>query len=62
MKRMKCLDCAKLFAAATPQEMMQKMHPHYMADHQDIMKDGNEEKKAAWMQLFSEAWEKAEEI
>jgi hypothetical protein len=62
MKKMKCLDCEDTFEAESEDEMMQKMHPHYMEKHKDIMEAGTEEKKEVWMKKFHEEWEKAEAI
>lgn len=62
MKELKCLDCEKMFKAGNPKEMMKVMMPHYMSDHQDIMKNGNEESKAAWMKKFNKDLEEAKEI
>jgi len=62
MKEMKCLDCEETFKGETPKEVMDRMHPHYMSDHQDIMKEGTDEKMKAWMEKFNKNWEEAEEI
>jgi len=62
MKEMKCLDCEETFKAETSKEMLAEMHPHYMSDHADIMKDGTEEKMKDWMEKFNKDWESAEEI
>jgi uncharacterized protein with PIN domain len=61
MKKIKCLDCEKVFEAETEEEAMQKMHPHYMEDHKDVMAEGTEEKKKAWMEKFYKNWEEAKE-
>jgi len=62
MKQMKCLDCDKVFQAETPEEMLKTMHPHYMEEHQDIVKEGTKEKRKVWMKRFHKEWEKAKEI
>lgn len=62
MKQMKCLDCDETFKAETPEEMIQTMMPHYMSDHEDMMKRQNEETKEEWMKRFNKEWEEAEEV
>ena len=62
MKKLKCLDCEKTFKAQTSKDMLNQMHPHYMSEHQEIIKDGTDEKKKAWMEKFNKDWENAEEI
>tara|TARA_Y100000310_G_C20391059_1_gene672792 strand:- start:558 stop:749 length:192 start_codon:yes stop_codon:yes gene_type:complete len=62
MKKFKCPDCEKIFEAETAKETLELMHPHYMEKHQDIIKDGTEEKMKAWMEKFNKDWEDAEEI
>jgi len=62
MKEMKCLDCEKTFKAESPEEMMKTMMPHYMSDHEDIMKAGTEETKKVWMEKFNKEWEEAKEV
>ena len=62
MKKLKCYDCDEMFEAETADDMLNKMHPHYMSDHQDVMKDGTDESKAAWMKKFHEDWDAAEEV
>jgi hypothetical protein len=61
MKEMKCLDCDEMFEAETPEEMMEKMMPHYMSEHKEIMDKGTEESKAEWMKKFHKDWEVAKE-
>ena len=62
MKKLKCLDCEEIFEAETSKEMLDKMHPHYMEKHQDIMAQGTEESKKDWFEKFNKKWEEAEEI
>jgi len=62
MKKIKCLDCDKMFEGENPKEAMNAMHPHYMEDHKDVMAGGNEEKMKVWMEKFNKNWEEAEEI
>lgn len=62
MKRMKCLDCDHMFDIVAEDQAMQIMMPHYMEEHQDMMKGQNEETKDDWMKRLHEEWEKAEVI
>jgi uncharacterized C2H2 Zn-finger protein len=62
MKEMKCPDCDKIFKANSPDEMMKAMHPHYMEDHAEIVKNGDEEQRKAWMEKFNKDFEDAEEV
>ena len=62
MKEIKCLDCEKTFTGETSKEILDQMHPHYMSDHQDVMKNGNEEDQKVWFEKFNKNWEEAEEI
>ncbi len=62
MKKIKCPDCDKEFSAETEKEVLDKIHPHYMDAHKDIMKDGTEAKRNIWMERFHKDWENAEEI
>jgi predicted small metal-binding protein len=48
MKKIGCPDCDKEFSAETEKEVLDKMHPHYMDVHKDIMKDGTEAKRNIW--------------
>ena len=61
VKKIKCPDCDEEFSAETEKEVLDKMHPHYMDVHQDIMKDGTEAKRNIWMERFHKDWENAEE-
>jgi len=62
MKEFKCPDCEKTFKSETSKEMMNLLHPHYMSDHQDIMKEGTDEKMKDWMEKFHKDWEATEEL
>lgn len=61
MKSITCYDCDTAFEAETSQEVLEKMYPHYLAEHKDVMESGTEEKKKAWMEQFHKDWEAAEE-
>ncbi len=62
MKKFKCYDCEKVFEAETSKEMLNKMHPHYMSEHADIIKKGTKEEGDAWMEKFNKDWENTEEV
>ena len=62
MKRLKCLDCEEVFEAESSEEMLNKMQPHYMAEHKDIMAGADKNKQQAWFEKFNKNWEEAEEI
>lgn len=62
MKKIQCLDCNKEFEGASPDAVLAQMHPHYMEAHQDIMKDGSEDKKKEWFERFNKNWERAPEM
>lgn len=62
MKKIKCLDCDKEFTAETDKEVLNLMLPHYMDIHKDIMANGTEADKDAWMKRFYTDWESAEEV
>ena len=62
MRKFKCLDCDKTFESETSKEMLNILYPHYMSEHQDVMKGGTDEKMKAWMEKFNKNWEEAEEI
>jgi hypothetical protein len=62
MKQLKCPDCEKTFKGETAKDVMNAMHPHYMSDHEDIIKNANEEQKKEWMAKFNKDFEAAEEI
>ena len=62
MKKFKCYDCEKVFEAETSKEMLNKMRPHYISEHQDVIKGGTDEQMKAWMEKFNKDWEEAEEI
>lgn len=59
---MKCLDCDEKFRAESSDEMLQKMMPHYMEKHSEMMKNGSEESKKEWFERFALDWDNAEEI
>ena len=61
MKELKCPDCDRVFESETPQEMLKILQPHYMSEHQDVMKNGTEEKQKIWMEKFHKDWEEAKE-
>ena len=62
MKKFKCPDCEKVFEAETSKDMLNLLLPHYMSEHQDVMKGGTDEKMKDWMEKFHKDWEEAEEI
>jgi len=62
MKKLKCLDCAEVFEAESSEEMLNKMQPHYMSEHKDIMAAGDKNKQKAWFEKFNKDWEEAEEV
>ena len=62
MKKIKCLDCDKEFEGESKEEVLSKMHPHYMTDHKDVMEQGNEEKKKEWFEVFNKRWEEAGDL
>lgn len=61
MKKIQCLDCDTMFDAENKEDALKQMHPHYMEAHQDVMKDGNEEKRKEWFDRFENEWEVASE-
>ncbi len=62
MKKFKCYDCDKVFEAESSKEMLNLLYPHYMSEHEDIIKGGSEEEKNAWMEKFNKDWEETKEI
>jgi hypothetical protein len=42
--------------------MLNNMMPHYMEDHAEMMKSGNEEDKKIWFERFNKGWDDAQEI
>jgi len=62
MKKFKCYDCEKEFESESAKEMLKLLYPHYMSEHEEIIKGGNEEDKATWMKKFHKDWEEAEEV
>lgn len=61
MRNIECLDCDNKFSGETQKEVLDQMHPHYMQDHQDVMKDGDEAKKKVWFDEFQKRWDDGEE-
>tara|TARA_B100000508_G_scaffold29758_1_gene22502 strand:+ start:1317 stop:1505 length:189 start_codon:yes stop_codon:yes gene_type:complete len=59
MKKITCIDCEEQFAGETPEEVMQKMMPHYMKVHKDVMEHGTEEGKKKWFAEFQKRWDEA---
>lgn len=62
MKTITCLDCDKEFTAASAEDAMQQMRPHYMDAHQDVMQAGTEADRKAWFLRFHKDWENAPEV
>ncbi len=56
---MKCYDCDEAFTAATADDILQLMYPHYMEVHHEIITTVDEAGKKAWMERFYADWEKA---
>lgn len=56
---MTCYDCDQTFSAATPDEMLKQMYPHYMEVHKAIITSADESEKARWMEQFHSDWEAA---
>ena len=50
------------FVGNSEQNVQEKMHPHYMKDHKDVMRNGNEEKRKVWMEEFQKNWDSAETL
>ena len=59
---MKCPDCEKTFKGETAKEVMTAIHPHYMSEHEDVIKNANEEQKKAWMEKFNKDFDEKEEL
>ena len=57
MKKIKCYDCEEIFEADTSEEVLEKMYPHYMQEHREIIEGASEEEKTAWMKKFNADWE-----
>lgn len=49
------------FSGEAKEEVMEKMHPHYMEVHKDIMASATEERKKEWFEKFNKNWESAPE-
>lgn len=62
MKKLTCYDCEKKFESETSKEMLEKLYPHYMKEHKEIIMGASEDEKAAWMKKFNADWEAAETI
>lgn len=57
MVKMACIDCGAVeFEAATWQEMLTLMMPHYFDVHQDIMAGETTQPRETWMARFSAAF------
>jgi hypothetical protein len=59
MKTITCLDCERQFSGETPEDVMDDMMVHYMADHHDLLDHEREEPRAGWFMEFNQRWDSA---
>lgn len=59
---MTCYNCDKTFTAATADDILQLMYPHYMEAHHEIITTVDEAGKKAWMERFYADWEKTSNL
>jgi hypothetical protein len=59
MKKITCLDCEQQFAGETPEEVMELMMMHYMANHHDLLDVEAEEPREGWFMEFNQRWDAA---
>lgn len=48
-----------IFEAETSMDMLEKMQPHYMKKHKEVITNASEEEKKAWMTQFTRDWDAA---
>lgn len=61
MKKFTCYDCEEVFEAETAKEVLDKMHPHYLAEHKEVMAKAKKEDHEKWMITFNKDWDAIEE-
>jgi len=59
MKTITCLDCDQQFTGTVPEEVMESMMMHYMANHHDLLDPEVEEPRDGWFIEFNERWDAA---
>ncbi len=62
MKKFTCYDCIEVFESETSKEMLDKLYPHYMEKHVEIITGNTEKEKKSWMAKFNKDWNEAEAV
>lgn len=62
MKQMKCYDCEEHFEGETPMDVLNKMHPHYVEKHPEILAAADDVEKKRWMARFYKDWAAAHKL